>query len=144
MTTVPNKKPWFGIAGSGVGILAVLAAVLPMWILPALSPPRPIDKVVVDTAEKIKDRVAAKLKGTQYKEVERQFDWYRAFAMVAVMLGVLAIALAVASFLVGEPRRYSGVSAALGVGAIVFQFVSWLGGAIVGAAILLLLLSLFT
>jgi hypothetical protein len=41
--------------GSIVGRLALIAAVLPHWVLPALHPPPPADRVIVDTGHRLKE-----------------------------------------------------------------------------------------
>jgi hypothetical protein len=140
MNAVP-KRHWLGITGTILGCLAVVAAVLPLWVLPVLVPPEPVDKVVVDTAQKIKDRIAAKLKGTEYKEADRKLDWYQILAIVAVSLGVMALILGAVSFVAHEPWRYAGAAGALGAGAILFQFSILVAGAILGILLLFVILS---
>lgn len=121
MTTSP-KNPWLGIIATILGCLAVLAAVLPTWVLPLIQPPPPAGKVIVDTAQKVKDRVIAKAKGIEYKEPERKADWYRILAAAAMTLGAFAIVFAAISFVAHEPWRFAAAAATLGAGAVVFQF----------------------
>ena len=130
MDTVARKS-WFGITGTAVGCLAIVAAVLPTWVLPVVIPPSPIDKVVVETVQKIKDRVVAKAKGFEYQEPKRTVDWYQTFAVAAVSLGVLALILAAVSVVAREPRRYAGAAGVLGAGAIIFQFSLLIAGALI-------------
>jgi hypothetical protein len=131
MTATQNKH-WLGIIGTIFGCLAIVAAVLPTWVLPVVLPPEPVDKVVVDTAQKIKDRVAARVKGVEFKEPERSLDWYKILAIAAVSLGVLALIFGAVSFVAHEPWRYAGAAATLGAGAIVFQFSLLVAGALLG------------
>ena len=138
-TTV--KKHWFGIVGTALGCLAIIAAVLPTWVLPIFVPPPPVDRVVVETAQKIKDRVIAKAKGVEYRESKRALDWYQILAAVAVTLGVLALVLAAVSFVVHEPWRYAGAAGTLGVGAIVFQFSLLIAGALLGILLVFVILN---
>jgi hypothetical protein len=138
-TTVKNH--WFGIIATALGCLAVVAAVLPTWILPLIVPPQPVDRVVVETAQKIKDRVIAKAKGVEYQEAKRAPDWYQILAAVAVTLGVLALVLAAVSFVVREPWRYAGVAGTLGAGAIVFQFSLLIAGALIGVLLIFVILN---
>lgn len=141
MNAIAKRRPWFGISANIAGALAVVAAVLPMWVLPVIAPRPPIDKVVADTAGKIKDRIVAKVKGASYNEPERKVDPYGVSAVVAVSLGVCALILAAVSFLFHEPRRYVTTAAILGAGAIAFQFLSQvIGGALFIVAIGILLL----
>lgn len=139
--TTTRKTHWLGIIGTIAGCLAVVAAVLPTWVLPVLIPPEPVDKIVVDTAQKIKDRVAAKIKGVEYKEPERKLDWYKVLAIAAVSLGVLALIFAAISFVTHEPWRYAGAAATLGAGAIVFQFSLLVAGVLIGILLLFVILS---
>jgi len=138
-TTV--KKHWFGIVGTALGCLAIIAAVLPTWVLPIFVPPPPVDRVVVETAQKIKDRVIAKAKGVEYRESKRALDWYQILAAIAVTLGVLALVLAAVSFVVHEPWRYAGAAGTLGVGAIVFQFSLLIAGALLAILLVFVILN---
>ena len=140
MTTAP-KTHWLGIIGTFFGCLAVLAAVLPTWVLPIVMPPEPVDKVVVDTAQKIKERVVAKAKGVEYKEAERKTDWYRVLSAAAVTLGALAIVLAAISFVAREPWRFAGAAATLGAGAILFQFSLLVAGALIAVLLIAVILN---
>src|SRR5204863_247738 len=63
-TVTPRR---LGIIGSIVGVLALMAAVLPHWVVPIVFPPPPADKVIVDTGHRIKDRIVAKVKGVEYQ-----------------------------------------------------------------------------
>lgn len=138
-----EKHHWFGIAGTFLGCLAIVAAVLPTWVLPIVAPPPPVDRVVVDTAHKIKDRMIAKAKGVEYQEAKRPTDWYQILAVVAVSLGVLALIFAAVSFITREPWRFAGAAAALGAGAIVFQFSLLVAGALIGLLLIFIILSYF-
>lgn len=136
-----KNNHWIGVAATAIGCLAVIAAVLPTWVLPLVVPPEPVDKVVVDTAQKIKDRVAARVKGLEYKEPARGMNWYQVCAAVAMSLGVLAVVLAAISFVMREPWRFAGAAATLGAGAIIFQFSLVVAGAIVGLLLVTIILN---
>jgi hypothetical protein len=64
-SAVPSRR--LGIIGSIVGVLALMAAVLPHWVVPIVFPPPPADQVIVDTGHRIKDRVIARVKGVEYQ-----------------------------------------------------------------------------
>jgi len=100
-----------------------------------VQPPEPIDKVVVDVAQRIKDRVAAKVQKVEYKEPATRANLSKVLSAVAVSLGALALVCAAVSFVVKEPRRFAAAAAALGVGAILFQF-----SLIIASALLAILL----
>jgi hypothetical protein len=131
-----SKTHWFGILGTVFGCLALLFAVLPTWVLPLVMPPKPVERVVIDTAQKFKDHLVAQAKGIEYTEPERKTDWYALFSAAAIILGALAIVFAAISFVAREPWRYAGAGAALGVGAVLFQFSLMVAGALI--AILLI------
>lgn len=112
--TTASKTHWFGAIGTLFGCLALLAAILPIWVLPMMVPPEPIDKTVVEAAQQIKDRVVATVRGVEYQEPARKTDWYRVFSVAAATLGALALVLAAISFVAREPWRFAAAAAALG------------------------------
>ncbi|UJB64605.1 hypothetical protein YS110_07525 [Acidovorax sp. YS12] len=139
--TASIRRPWFGLSATLFGCLAVLAAVLPLWVLPVLLPPEPLDKVIVSTAEKVKARIAAKAKGVAYQEPARRTDWYSVLAAAAATFGALAIVLAAVSAVAREPRRFAAVAAALGVGALLFQLSVAVATALIVCVLVLAVLS---
>jgi hypothetical protein len=121
--------------------LALVAAVLPRWVLPAVFPPKPLDQVIAETGQRVKDRLIARAKrlDVQPREASEQrtagHAWSQAFSIAAVLLGLLAIALAVSSAIRREEKASAGIAAALGIGAIAFQ-VFWIAiGALIVIAI---------
>lgn len=139
--TASIRRPWFGLSATLFGCLAVLAAVLPLWVLPVLLPPEPLDKVIVSTAEKVKARIAAKAKGVAYQEPARRTDWFGVLAAAAATFGALAIVLAAVSAVAREPRRFAAVAAALGVGALLFQLSVAVATALIVCVLVLAVLS---
>jgi hypothetical protein len=125
---VPSRR--LGITGSIVGLLALVAAVLPQWVLPAVFPPKPLDQVIVETGQRVKDRLIARVKRLDRPRESSQertasAAWSQALSIAAVSLGLLAIALAVFSAIRQEERASAGIAAALGIGAIAFE-VLWI------------------
>lgn len=139
--TASIRRPWFGLSATLLGCLAVLAAALPLWVLPVLLPPEPLDKVIVSTAEKVKARIAAKARGVAYQEPARRTDWYRVLAAAATTFGALAIVLAAVSAVAREPWRFAAVAAALGVGALLFQLSVAVATALIVCLLILVILS---
>lgn len=135
------KKHWLGTIGTLFGCLAIIAAVLPTWVLPHVLPPEPADKIVVEVAQKIKDRVIAKAKGEEYQEPARKTDWYSVFSTLAVTLGVLALVLGAISFVAHEPWRFAAAAGALGTGAIIFQFSLLVAGALIAILLIAVILN---
>ena len=136
---MPSRR--IGIAGSIVGLLALVVAVLPHWVLPAVFPPKPLDQVIVETGQRVKDRLIAHARKVEYqpramsKQRATGDKWAQAFSIAAVSLGLLAIALAVFSVIRREQKATAGVAVALGVGAIAFELL-WIA---IGALILIMI-----
>jgi hypothetical protein len=126
--------------GSIVGLLALIAAVLPHWVVPILFPPEPIDQVVVDTGHRIKERLAAHAKGVAYQaprqEPSNGVRLSDELSAAAISLGLLAILFAVVSQIFREEKLLAGISATLGVSAIVVEISFFVIGAIVLIAII--------
>ena len=137
-SAVPSRR--LGIIGSIVGVLALMAAVLPHWVVPLVFPPPPADKVIVDTGLRIKDRVIAKVKGVEYQapKVERSAgrSWSETASVTAISLGLLAILLSVLSLISREERLLAAVAATLGTGAIAIEISFFMIGALILIAIL--------
>jgi len=136
--TLPSRR--LGIIGSIVGALALMAAVLPHWVVPMVFPPPPADQVIVDTGHRIKDRVMARVKGVEYQapKVEKSAgrSWSEAASATAISLGLLAILLSVLSLIFREERLLAGVAALLGTGAIAIEISFVMIGALILIAIL--------
>lgn len=122
-STLPSRR--LGIIGSIVGLLALIAAVLPHWVLPALYPPPPADQVIVDTGHRLKERLIARAKGVEYhapKQEKTTGDRLSGdFSTAAISLGLLAVVLAVLSLVFREEKLLAGVSASLGITAIAIE-----------------------
>jgi len=136
--TLPSRR--LGIIGSIAGALALMAAVLPHWVVPMVFPPPPADQVIVDTGHRIKDRVMARVKGVEYQapKVEKSAgrSWSEAASATAISLGLLAILLSVLSLIFREERLLAGVAALLGTGAIAIEISFVMIGALILIAIL--------
>lgn len=137
-SAVPSRR--LGIIGSIVGVLALVAALLPRWVVPMVFPPPPADQVIVDTGHRIKDRVIARVKGVEYQapKVEKSAgrSWSETASATAISLGLLAILLSVLSLIFREERLLAGVAAILGTGAIAIEISFVMIGALVLIAIL--------
>jgi TRAP-type C4-dicarboxylate transport system permease small subunit len=130
MNTATGKHR-LGMIATLFGCLAVIAAVLPTWVLPLVLPPDPIDKVFVGTAQKVTDRVIVKSKSVEHPVPARKTNWYSVFSVAAITLGVLALVMGAISFVAHEPWRFAAAAGALGVGAIIFQFSLLVAGALI-------------
>ncbi|QDP23204.1 hypothetical protein [Bradyrhizobium cosmicum] len=134
----PSRR--LGVIGSLVGVLALMAAVLPHWVVPMVFPPPPADQVIVDTGHRIKDRVIARVKGVEYQapKVEKSAgrSWSETASAAAISLGLLAILLSVLSLIFREERLLAAVAATLGTGAIAIEISFVMIGALILIAIL--------
>ena len=135
---VPSRR--LGIVGSLIGLLALIAAVLPHWVMPIISPPPPVDQVIVDTGHSLKQRLIARAKGVEYRAPKHEQSmadrWSEELSAGAVALGLLAIVFAVLSLIFREEKLLAGVSAALGAGAIAFEVSIFVLGTFVAIAII--------
>jgi hypothetical protein len=135
MTAIARSQPRaLGLAGSLFGLLALIAALLPTWVLPAVLPAKPLDQIVVETGRTIKEHLTARAKGLIYHKTEPKTaleSWSQAFSIAALSLGVLAIAFAVFSLWRREEKLPAAAGAALGIGAIVAQVTLLLIGAVI-------------
>jgi hypothetical protein len=125
MTSSAVQPRRLGIIGSIVGLVALMAAVLPHWVLPMMFPPQPVDQVIVDVGHRLKDRLIARAKSVEYQAPARERSLgdrlSDGFSIAATSLGVLAIILAVFSLFFREEKLLAGVSATLGVFAIAVE-----------------------
>ncbi|WP_315722078.1 MULTISPECIES: hypothetical protein [unclassified Bradyrhizobium] len=129
-----------GSIGSVVGLFALVAAVLPHWVLPVIDPPPPIDKVVVDVGHRVKDRLVARIKGVDYQAPVHEPSWtdrlQQQLPVAAVLLGLLAIILGVVGQLRREERHIAAMATTLGSCAIAVQLSFVLMGVLIVMAII--------
>ena len=140
MTSSAVQLRRLGIIGSIVGLLALMAAVLPHWVLPVMFPPKPVDQVIVDVGHRLKARLIARAKGVEYQAPARERSFGDrlgdGFSIAATSLGVLAIILAIFSLFFREEKLLAGVSATLGVFAIALEISFVVIGALIVIAII--------
>lgn len=134
-----RRSTRFGVVGLIVALFALVAAVLSPWIVEALEPEaKPIDEVAVDAAVRIKDRLAAKIKGEEFVEPPAEnlpFDWAKWFPAGIICLGVFAMCCGTVGFVRREDIRINGSAVTIGLAAIVFQYFL-----LIAAALILILL----
>jgi hypothetical protein len=129
MTNSAVQSHRLGVIGCVVGLLALIAAVLPHWVVPAMFPPPQSEQVKTDTGQRPLGRLIGRFIGHR-EVVEHQIGVREegfgdrlsgVFSTAAVSLGLLAIVLAVLSLIFREERLYAGVSAALGTVALAIE-----------------------
>jgi len=140
MTETPDQSDTrrsarFGVIGLVVALFALVAAVLSPWIVGALEPEaKPIDQIAVDAAIRIKDRLAAKIKGEEFvapPPEEKQFDFGKWFPAGTITLGVFAICCGTIGFVRHEDLRMNGSAVTIGLAAIVFQYFLLIAAALI-------------
>ncbi|WP_296526259.1 hypothetical protein [Rhodoplanes sp.] len=144
MTSTADKPRRLGLIGSIVGLLALVAAVLPHWVVPVMFPPPPTDQIIVDTGRRVKERLAAHVKGIEYQAPRREPSpgdrLSRGLSITAVSLGLLAIAMAVLSIAFREEKLMAGVAVTLGIVALAVEISLFLIGALILVAIIKIVL----
>ena len=122
MSSTAVQPRHLGMAGSIVGLFALIIAVLPHWVLPAVFPPPSLDQVIVETGHRLKERLIARAKGIEYEKPSHEKSasdrWSDARSIAAISLGLIAIACAVFSLFRREEKLYAGLSAALGADSV--------------------------
>ena len=119
-----SEKSTFGFIGIGVGSIALMLALVHFWAGP-FSPQPSLEQTVAEKAVSIRDATIAALKGESVAVAEptaTSYDLDRISSIATAVLGGLAVILAVIGIALKEPVRVAGGAAALGVGAIAFQF----------------------
>jgi len=126
--------------GSIVGLMALIAAVLPHWVVPIWFPPTPVDQVIVDTGHRVKERLIAHVKGVEYRAPPREKSvgdrLSEGSSTAAISLALLAIVMAVLSQIFREEKLLAGISATLGVFAFSVEISFFVIGALVLIAII--------
>jgi len=142
MTTVAAAVPArrLGMIGSIVGLLALIAAVLPHWALPVLFPPPPADQVIVDTGHRVKERLTAHKSGVEYKAPRQEKSLADRLSqnssLAAIALGLLAITFAVFALAFREEKLLAGIAVSLGFVSIAIEISFVLIGALILVAII--------
>lgn len=117
-------KNKFGILGILTGGLGLMLAIIHFWAGP-FSPQPSLETVVADKAVSIRKAAADVLAGKKVESapVKNKLNADRIVSIFTGILGGLAFIFAVISFVKHESTRSAAGAAALGIGAIVFQFV---------------------
>ncbi len=138
-TGVQARPRGFGVVGSLVGLLALIAVIIPQWLLPMLPSGGQTEQIAVERHHGLKERILEKLKLVTPKKQETRHDTDSGsprFLAAAVTLALLAIILAGFSVFRREERLYAGVAAALGIAALVLQLTILFVGAVIAMLVL--------
>jgi hypothetical protein len=128
-----HRAGWFGWPGLVVSLIALAVAASSPWLGELLDPPPPpVEEVVADIAVRIKDRMAAKLKGETppLAPRPRAFRWSESLPGIAVGFGVLGLSLGIIGLVRREDLRLSLSAIVVGVAAVVFIWAMMIAGAI--------------
>jgi hypothetical protein len=135
-----DTLPWSGFGWGhvalGTGALALSLAVLHVFGGP-FGPQHSVGTSVGEIAGEMRAAALRAVRGEpQPTPVPRGWDIDRVLMVAAPLVGVLAIVLSIVAGLRRQGMRLAGYGAALGVGAIVFQFVWWIALLIAGTILL--------
>ena len=134
--TIVRKSP-LGLFAVIFGCAALFGTVIHFWAGPFAETP-PIEETLAEAAVNIRNAVIAELSGEEpASRTAFSGDWDidRVFNMATAGVALIAIFLAVASFLRREDLRYSGTAITLGGSAIAFQFFA-VALAVIAAAVI--------
>ncbi len=120
-----NKENYLSLWGIGIGGLALLLALISFWAGP-FAPQPSMETSIGEAAAKIRQSALDALAGREVKKsyTVKKYDIDDFINIATAVLGGLAILLAAISFAKNESKRAAGSAAALGVGAIAFQFIA--------------------
>lgn len=123
--------------------LALAAAFLSPWIAEAIDPSPPIEEVVANKAVQVRDAVKAKLTGKEYV-IERRVSVAAIIPPVVIACGLAGAALGLVSFFKRETKVFSTCAMAIGMSAVVVQWMLVVAAAILGLLVLYLIFAFFT
>jgi hypothetical protein len=144
VTNTFRQSRRFGIIGSVLGLLALLASALTQ-LLPDALLHKPIYPITQATGQKDTEHLIFRTKRLEIKSREAPepravgTTWNDVLSTAAASLGVLVIAFAVIAVILREEKLLAGVAALLGVAAIAVQ-VWW---ALIVVALAMIIISAF-
>ena len=114
-----------GFIGITIGGIALLMALTHFWAGP-FAPQPTIDTIVADNVSSIRDATIDAISGKERtrSSFTRNYDLDDYVQIATAIFGGIAIIFGVLGFAKKEPGRITGGAMALGIGAIVFQFVA--------------------
>lgn len=136
------KSP-FGYLSAGLGAAALLLALVHFWAGP-LAPQPTLEEAVAETAVGIREAAVRALRGEEPPPPERpEWDIDKTVSVATAAAGGVAIIFALTGFIRHETKRPLIAGAALGIGAITFQFFAWLALALIFVALVSVFLQNF-
>jgi len=127
-----KKNNTLGITGCVISFVALIAAFLSPQIAEAIDPPaKSIEESAVDFALKLKDVVAAKMKGEEYhsEPQEKKPSSYLFSALIG--FGMIGTGFGLGSLIRGERKSIAGGAMTLGITAAIVQWSLLIAGAII-------------
>jgi len=122
---VQLSKSKLGLFGILFGSIALMLALVSFWSGP-FSPKPTLETTVVEKATSLRQKAIDVLKGKEVKKTYIQPSWDidKTIETAIPVISVFAILFGLFSFIKKESTRVAGGAAALGISAIVFQFVA--------------------
>ncbi|MEJ2610776.1 MAG: hypothetical protein P8179_12005, partial [Candidatus Thiodiazotropha sp.] len=117
-----RKGKTLGTIGTIIGLIALGVGLIHFTFGP-INEPQPVESFVADTTIKLKNAIAAKIKGEEYTppKVEKTLDVDEIIYKGVMMSGFIALAFGALGFTQSEEWRPSGVAFVLGGAAITLQ-----------------------
>jgi len=144
MNTQPKRNTW-GTLGVIIAFLALLTVLVGPSIHDALFPKPTVEDRIADTAVRLRDRLAARLKGTPLPEKRSalRLDSDELPYSVSLALAGVAIVGGCLSYLRREDHRYAYVACGVGTLTLAWHAVLLAVGALILCVIIFAVLSFF-
>ncbi len=135
--TSQQQPVWslFGTASLIAGAASLLIALFYFWAAP-LEPQPSLERTIAETAVNISKEVVRVIRKEPAVLEQKAWTLDRTVPLAAVICGALALILAAVGYVRREDHRPVVAGAALGAGAVGFQFLSWI--ALMGAGLVLI------
>lgn len=137
-----KRKRTFGVLGSVIGLVALVATVLHFFFGP-IAEPKPVESFVAETAVNIKDAIKAKIKGEKYQPptAETSIDADLIVERGTISIALLAVSLGVFGFLRHEEKLPNGLALGLGGATVAFSVSIAITSIIIGIILIAAIIS---
>ena len=143
INTSVRPRPVAGNIGFALGAIALLLVLTVFWAGP-FAPQQDVTVTIGEATADIAKAAARKFVGmSQPEATPTPWNIDRALKLVAALLAGMAIVLGLTSFIRRETWRPAAGAVALGIGAIAFQYVTWLVLALIGTLLLFAIIQSF-
>lgn len=138
--TSPERHNYCGYSAMLLGAAAVIIAIAYFWAAP-LDPQPKLERSIAELAVNVAKEVANVVRNKPAILEERPWGLDRIVPLIAMIAGALALVLAAFGVVRHEQVRPLMMGAALGGGAIAFQFVGWVAMMVCGLVLVWIVVS---